>query len=218
MRRLLLRDPPQVHTNLTALHGRGLIDEIPTDFQVAMGVAYMAHRIVLRPQTIGIAPDVPMRDTPRARWLSSRLLRLPFLVREGLIHPFELTGLATPPRTLRAHVVGTYHPGDNALYDLSLLAAHEGELDRLLEEVGDIVSGAHPRGIWLADLCVYEGYHDHLLGLVERSLTGDLEPVDPNVPSDASLRGFVCFLCSQPRTPREALAALARGELRLGPA
>lgn len=214
MQRAFLRDPDAIQANLRALHDAGLIDDIPTLFQVSMGVAHMWHRILFRPDTIGVAPDVPVRDTWRARVMERRWARFPFLVRERVIHPFELTGLATSTAALRAHVMGAFHPGEQALYDFAILAAWPGELEALRDELQSLVDGTHPRGAWLADLCVYENYHQHALALVEGALQGRFES-DSDREADTTLRGFVRFLCTQPETATAALRALREGRLRV---
>lgn len=205
----------RVHANVQRLADAGLIDRAPTLTQCSFGVLYMLHRIVRRPESIGIA-DAPERRTLRARVLARRPVRAPFLLASRTIRPWDLTGFASSPRFLRRHLVGTYHPGDNALYDLALLSSFPGELERLREQVAEARAGETRRGRWLQDLCVYEGYHDHLAGLVDRAIAGDLEPREAGLPTDATLRGYVDFLLQQPEDIGEALAAWREGRLRAG--
>ncbi len=196
---LLLRRPHLITANLEALHRDGRIPAVPTRFQVTAGVAYMVHRMLFRPETIGLAPeDVPVRSSWRARLLSHRAVRFPFLVRERAIHPLELTGLGTPPAALRHHALTAYHPRDHVVYDLVILSAHPGELERLRDEAAAIVDGTHPRAAYLRDLCVYEGYHEGVLAAVERALRGDFMSADLELASDATLEGYVDWLLSQP--------------------
>lgn len=214
---LLLPHPERTRRNLEALHAAGAIDAVPTLFQVFLGVLYMRYRIVFRSETIGV-DDAPVRQTRRARLLARRWVRAPFLARERVVAPFDLTGLAATPEFLHRHLIGAYHPGENALYDLALLTAWPGRLEALRTEVAALVEGHHPRGDWLRDLVVYEGYHERLLGLVDQAIAGDLDLRDAGaIASDASLRGFVAWCCNQPATPAEALAAWREGELSLAP-
>jgi hypothetical protein len=216
-KRVVLRDPALIQHNLAALHRAGLIDEIPTLFQVSMGVVNMVHRMIFRSETVGVAKNDRVRNTWRARLMSKRPLRFPFLLREGVIHPLEVTGLATSNRELREHVLGAFHPDEQALYDLALLKAHPGELEQLRDDLAAVVDGSHPRASWLADLCVYEGYHARVLSQVERALGGDLT-ADAEVAADTTLRAFVAFLCTQPRTPEDAWVALREGTLQISAA
>lgn len=205
----------RVQANVQRLADAGLIERAPTLTQCAFGVLYMLHRIVRRPESIGIA-DAPERSTRRAKWLAKRPIRAPFLIASRTIRPWDLTGFASSPRFLRRHLVGTYHPGDNALYDLALLAAFPGELDKLRMQVAEAIEGQTIRGRWLQDLCVYEGYHAHLAELVEQAAAGDLTPHVDGVASDATLAGYVDFLLCQPRDLSEAVGAIRRGEFRMG--
>jgi hypothetical protein len=214
LRRVVLRDPPRIRANLVALHQAGLIDAVPTLSQVGWGVAHMVHRIVFRPDTVGVAPDDAVREGWRARLLEHRVARAPWLLWEDVIHPLELTGLATTNAALRAHVMGAFHPGDQCLYDLAILSAWPGELELLQQELQALLEGRHPRGTWLADLCVYEGYHARVLGLVERALLGDFG-AEHEVDADTTLRGYVRFLCSQPATSGDAWAAWREGRLSM---
>lgn len=205
----------RVQQNLEKLVGAGVIHEAPTLFQSLCGVLYMLHRITQRPESIGIA-DAPARTNLRARILARRPIRAPFLIGSRTIRPWDLTGFASSPRFLRRHLVGTYHPGDNALYDLALLRAFPGELELLRAQVDEAMAGSTPRGRWLQDLCVYEGYHAHLSDLVDQALAGDLDAKADGVASDATLQGYVDFLLSQPKDFSEAFAAMRKGEFKLG--
>jgi len=209
-----IRRPGLAQKNLSALAEAGLIDAVPNRFQRFMGVMYMRYRIAFRSETIGV-DDVDKRQTWRARWLGLRPLRAPFLVWEGGIAPGDLTGFSASPSYLIRHLLTAYHPGENARYDLALLAAHPGALEALRAQLVPIVADPDH---WKRDLVVYEGYHERLLTLVDRALDGDFSIDDPeSVASDASLRGFVGWCSAQPRTAREAVRAALRGEISLRP-
>ena len=211
---LLLPRPDRIRGNLRALELAGQIDEIPTLFQVFMGVLYMRYRILFRSDTVGV-DRVPLRQTPWARRMAWRPLRAPFLIWEQVVAPFDLTGFPARPDFLVRHLVGAYHPGENAQYDLSLLAAHPGYLDDLQKRVSAVVADPDH---WYRDLVVYEGYHERLLTLVDRALQGDFTMSDSDaIASDASLRGFVRWCCAQPMSLAQAFRAARRGELSLRP-
>lgn len=205
----------RVQSNLQRLVDAGVIDAAPTLFQSLCGVLYMLHRITTRPESVGVA-DAPARTNLRARILARRPIRAPFLIGSRTIRPWDLTGFASSPQFLRRHLVGTYHPGDNALYDLALLRSFPGELEKLQDQVAEAVAGESLRGRWLQDLCVYEGYHAHLSELVDQALAGDLDAKATNISSDATLAGYVDFLLSQPKDFTAAWGAIRRGEFKMG--
>jgi hypothetical protein len=216
--RLLLPDPQRIEANLVKLHAAGRIDAVPTLFQVWLGALYMRYRLLFRSDTIGLETEHPVRDTWRARALRWRSIRLPFLAWERAIAPLDLTGLPKDPAFLVRHVLGAHHTRDDAIYDLALLSCHPGELERLRARVVEVLDGRTPRARWLADLCVFEGYHANLLAMVDRALAGDFEPVHPaDIPSDGSLRGFVAWMTAQPTSPAALLRAWRAGTFRLDP-
>lgn len=89
--------PDRARSTLEALRRSGLVETVPNLWQVELGVVRMLHRIVFRPDTIGTAVAAPVRDDPWARLLRNRLLRLPFLLHEGSVAPWDLSGLASGP-------------------------------------------------------------------------------------------------------------------------
>lgn len=217
-RRLLLVHPEQVRANLRALRAAGKIEAEPTLWQMCMGVFYMLHRMFFRPETIGMSAVDRPRRTWRARLMTYRPLRFPFLLKERAVFPRNLTGLSAPPSFLASHLLGAYHPGDNATYDLEILSAYPGEMEALRARVAEVVEERTPRGAWLKDLCVYEGYHERLLRILDRCIAGDFGPWDgrPDNP-DTTLRAFVRWCARQPATPGEAWRAWRRRELSFAP-
>ena len=191
--------------NLHLLHRAGLITAVPTRFQVLLGWLYMVRRLLFRPETIGVG-QAPVRPTRWARRLAWRPIRLPFLLWERAIAPLDLVGFSRSPAFLERHLLGAFHAEDQALYDLALLAPHPGRLTRLRERVAEVVAEETPRARWLADLCVFEGYHPRLLRLVDRALAGDFTPEVDARPADVTLRGFVDWCLAQPPSPGAWLA------------
>jgi hypothetical protein len=215
--RLLLGKPDRVLFHLDKLHAAGRIDSKPNLWQVSMGIFYMLHRMFFRPETIGV-DDAPVRETWRARLLAYRPLRVPVLVWQEALDPFDLTGLVGGIQEKHKHLVGAYHPGENALYDLECMAWNEDALRRLREDVIGILEGKTWRARLLQDLAVYEGYHARLLGLVDRALAGDYEPAsEKKEHPDTTLRAFLRWCAAQPETPEATLEALLRGEVHFGP-
>jgi len=210
----ILLKPRQVATNLERIAESQMVQEVPNVWQIATGVLRMWHRMMFRPQTIGVADDGARARSGRARLMEPRPLRFPFLLWEGSVAPLDLSGLASTPTRLRKHVLGTFHAGERFAYDLQILACYPGELERLHEEVRQVVDGSHPRGEWLRDLCVYDGYHERLLAYLDRVASGEqsLEPADHRNP-DASFTAYLTWCASQPATPQGTWQALSNGTI-----
>lgn len=203
---LLLYKPRQIRRSLIRMRRAGLIEQVPTLWQVTLGVLYMWHRILFRAETIGVG-DEPVRPTRRARLLERKPLRLPFLLRERAITPLDFTGFASGPERIICHLLGAYHPGDNFVYDLQALSANPGALDELRRRVAAVVDTDDARSQWLRDLTVYDGYHERLLAAVDRALAGDFSVAD-EANADTTVPAFVAWCTSQPPSPVASLRAL----------
>jgi hypothetical protein len=215
--RFVLRNPERVAWHLEQLHAQGRIDVKPNLWQVTMGVMYMLHRMVFRPATIGL-DDSPIRQTWRAQVWQYRAFRFPFLLWQKAIDPIDLTGLSGSMERKHSHLVGAYHPGDNALYDLECMTVDPEALKKLREDVVTILQSHSARARLLQDLTVYEGYHARLLHLIDRAMVGDFAPaVGKEDHPDTTLRGFLGWCAAQPETPESTLQAFLRGELHFGP-
>ena len=212
---VVLRHPERVKDKLERLTKSG-VERVPTLWQVALGALYMRHRVIFRSATIGTG-ETPIRATLRARLLSYRVLRFPFLVWEQVISPFELTGLASSPEFLERHLLGAFHPLDHGMYDLHILSLYPGRLEGLRERASGVASGQTLRGLWLQDLCVHEGYHSTLVRLIDRAMAGDFRPEDLEVPADTCLEGYLAWCVAQPKTPRETWQAWRAGHFSLSP-
>jgi len=216
--RFVLRNPERVEWHLDRLHELGRIEVKPNLWQVTMGVVYMLHRMVFRPETIGLDDDSPVRQTWRARLWQYRPLRFPFLVWQRAIDPLDLTGLSGTMERKHSHLVGAYHPGDNALYDLECMACDPQALEELRKDVVNILQSSSARATLLQDLTVYEGYHARLLQLIDRAMAGDFAPARGKEDHpDTTLRGFLHWCAAQPETPESTVLALAWGQLHFGP-
>ncbi|HBP19549.1 MAG TPA: hypothetical protein DEA08_17385 [Planctomycetes bacterium] len=213
--RLILRRPGQIRRNLERVRAAGIVPLTPNTWQVFLGVMRMLYRLWFHPENVGTSADVPERDTLRARLWRWRPLRAPFLLWEGSITPLDLSGLASSPERVMTHLLGTYHADEAFVYDLRLLEIHPGKLEELRREAAAVASGEHPRAAWLADLCVYDGYHSELLAAVERALQGDFSAPTAEH-SDTTLVEYLNWCASRPATPAETWAAWRSGELGLG--
>lgn len=205
--------PDVVQARLDALAARG--EAVPTLFQVWIGVLYMWARVLRRPETIGLSDGEPVRDTPGARRLRHRLLRLAAVLRHRVVNPLDQTGLGSSEAHIVRHLLGAYHPGRNLLYDLAILSLHDGALERLAAGAQAVVDGSDPCAELRRDLVVYEGYHERLLAAVEAWLREGPPPTESH--PDTTLPAFLAWCRQAPAGPRDALRQVARGELRLMP-
>jgi len=208
---LVIRRPRVARDNLRALHARGVVAGVPTPFQMLCGVLYMVARLLFRSDTVGLETREPVRPNWRARMLRPRPLRFPFLVWERAINPFDLTGFGSKRDYLVRHVVGAHHAGDDAIYDMTLLLAHDGALAGLRARITEVVAARTPHDRFIADLCVYARYHEKLLDTLD-VVEGGRHTVDAKIASDTTLPGFVAWCLAQPPTLRDAVARL--GEAR----
>jgi hypothetical protein len=215
--RFVLRNPERVEWYLNRLYERGRIDVKPNLWQVTMGVVYMLHRMVFRPATIGLDAS-PVRQTWRAQLWQYRPFRFPFLLWQKAIDPIDLTGLSGSMARKHSHLVGAYHPGDNALYDLECMTCDADAVEALREDVVEIMKGQTARARFLQDLTVYEGYHPRLLQLIDRALAGDFTPAQGKEDHpDTTLRGFLHWCAAQPESPDATMNALFQGNVHFGP-
>jgi hypothetical protein len=213
--RVLLLDPERVAEGLERVQASGLVRRVPTPWQLSLGVLRMWHRIAFRSDTIGTSGSAPVRGSWRARLLHWRALRLPCLLVERAVAPWDLTGLLSDEARVVRHLLAAHHDGHQFVYDLQILACHPGALERVRDQARAVVEGSHPRTSWLRDLVVYEGYHESLLRSVQHALDGrfELAPEEVDDP-DISFFGYLGWCAAQPATPREALDAWRRGALR----
>ena len=216
--RILLIRPSQVRRNLAHIDRSNLTPHTPTDWQIAVGVLRMWYRMIFRSNTIGVSQTHPPRSSKWARGLQYRLLRFPFVLWEGSVSPWDLSGLTSSPDRLICHVVGTHHDNEQFVYDLEILSCYPNALPQLKRKVDAIVSGTDPRSEWLQNLVVYEAYHKSLLGYMKRievsnwkvSLSSEVKRS-----IDISFYATLTWCSQQPLTPRETWIAWRQGILRL---
>lgn len=212
--RALLVDPERVMRNVARMHERGVVDAMPTPWQMSLAVLRMWHRVLFRTETVGTS-SAPVRDRMRARLLENRALRLPALLASRAVIPFDFTGLRSEPAQLIDHLLGAHHDRNQFVFDLELLAGH-GALDELAARVAAILDDRDPRAAWLRDLTVYTGYHESLAAAVASArATGPTMTADEAVDPDITLRGLIAWCARQPATPAETLAAWREGRFRV---
>ena len=195
--RALLPGHDRIAESLERVRDAGIVPVTPTTSQVASGVLRMVHRLIFRSETVGTCANAPVRATWRARALQFRALRLPFLLAERAVAPFDLSGLASSPERVIRHLLAAHHDGVQFAYDLELLALWPGRLRELRDAVTEIVEHDTPRARWLRDLVVFDGYHEALLVAADRALRGEdlLSPAEADDP-DLSLRAYLRWCAS----------------------
>jgi hypothetical protein len=215
---LVLLRPSRIAHALDAIRAAGIVEPVPTLFQIELGVMRMWHRIVFRPDTIGTTADHPVRDDRWARMLEKRWFRFPFLLREGSVVPWDLSGLLSSPERLMTHLLGTHHDGLQFVYDMQMLTAYPGALEELRDHARAVVESDTPRTRWQKNLCVYERYHETLLEVVERALRDGITlPPDQADDPDISFIAYLRWCALQPATPRAAWRAWRAGRFSFAP-
>jgi hypothetical protein len=208
----VLLAPHRVRANLARVVPAGLATNAPSLWQVELAVLRMWHRILFRSDTIGTCANHPVRPTWRARLLKFRPFRLPFLLWERAITPWDLSGLLSSPQQITRHLLAAHHDGTQCVYDLQLLALYPGALANLRGCVESVVEREAPRSNWLRDLVVFTGYHEGLLAAVDRVMAGEqeLSPDDAENP-DISLRALLGWCSRQPDSPADTWIAWREG-------
>ncbi len=205
--------PKRILANLDARIRAGLTPNPPNAWQLSLGVMRMWHRSLFRSETIGTSPNGTIRDNWRARILFYRPARFPFLAKESAIAPFDLTGLASSPQRIIKHLLGAHHDGNQFIFDLELLSAHDGALEELAQQARKIAQGSDARSLWMRDLTVFEGYHEELLAATEKALQNgiDLSP-EELLDADMSLAAYLNWCTQQPETPAATWQAIWQGK------
>ena len=213
--RLLLPGSARVEQGLARVEIEGLVKEMPSTFQILLGVVRMQVRLLFRSESVGTCKLHSVRGAWRARLLHPRFVRLPFLLAERAVAPFDLSGLASSPQRVIRHLLAAHHDGVQFAYDLELLALWPGELESLRDQVLEIVEQDTARSRWLRDLVVFEGYHEALLEGVRRALRGEsLLTTAAQSDPDLSLVAYLEWCAGQPNTVGAAFRAWWCGDLR----
>lgn len=209
----LLLWPHRITAHLGRLVEARVIPGAPNLWQIELGVLRMWHRVLFRPETIGTCRDQRVRTGWRPWLLRLRPLRFPFLLWERAIAPLDHSGLAQPGWRMIRHLLAAHHDADQFAYDLEILRAQPGALEKLHGRVAEVVAGETTRGRWLADLCVFEGYHEALMVAVERALAGEaLAEAHVLADPDIGFSAYIRWCRAQPETPAATWRAWRAGD------
>ncbi len=203
--------PKRIVSNLEKRVAIGLTKTPPNAWQLSLGVMRMWHRSLFRSETFGTSPTGTVRDNWRARLLFYRPLRFPFLVANAAIAPFDLTGLASTEDRIIRHLLGAHHDGNQFVFDLELLSAHEGALQDLVDRTKEILAGDDRHSRWMQDLTVFEGYHRDLLNAAKEALSGIQLSKEDFLNADMSLAGYLQWCAEQPASPEETWNSIRQG-------
>jgi hypothetical protein len=188
------------------------VEPKPTDWQLCLGMLAFFRQLLFRSETIATSAD-PVRSTRRAKLFKLRGLRLLALLWERAVSPFDLNGLASPPEHLIRHLLVGFHDGQQVVYDLQMLAAYPGMLQRLRCELDTVLQRDDARSRWLRDVVVFSGYHERLSAALDLALSGELPDPDDAV---HSFHAYLRWCANQPPTPSATWRAWRAGTFRLG--
>jgi hypothetical protein len=204
--------PKRILHNLERRVEAGMTTDPPNAWQLSLGVMRMWHRSLFRTETVGTSPGGTVRNNWRARLLHNRSLRLPCLLWEGAVAPYDMTGLASGQERIIKHLLGAHHDGIQFIFDLDLLAAHEGALEELEARTREVIESKGKRSTWLRDLTVYEGYHEQLLAATKAAIAKGIELSEDDCnDADISLEGYLRWCVQQPNSPKATLQAMQSG-------
>ncbi|MEE2830455.1 MAG: hypothetical protein VX498_14805, partial [Myxococcota bacterium] len=88
-----------------------------------------------------------------------------------------------------------------------------GALEELRDRTEEVVRGETRRARWLADLCVFEGYHASLLAATRRAMAGQplVGPPEQDDP-DITFSAYIRWCRSQPESPAETWRSWRAGD------
>ncbi len=211
--------PDRLVDNLRMLYLRGHTEGVPNLWQVFQGTWFYWYRYFFRSGTVGLDTQHQVRDTFLAKMLQNKALRTPVLFAWGATGPrLDITGLAVPVDYKVRHLIGAYHPGDNAVYDLQYVDCFPGKLEELRDWVVKVLDEDTPGHRFVKDLNIYEHYHERLLWQVQEALEGRFSVAAENAHNpDTSTTVHVRWCLNAPATPEETAEAIAQGTYNFEP-
>jgi hypothetical protein len=179
---LLWLNPSELERRLKALEARGFAPARPSRLQLLFGGLDML-RFLIEPAA---------REYYRQQNISfgfHQLLR----ILDDPVSMIDPTGLLSECDTIVGHVMQVVHL--NPIYDLQLLEAFPGGLERFEGELEAMVSGTHPRAHTIAAVVEDCGYHARLLEYVRGYRADPTTP--PPIREQATLRGAPRFAAAE---------------------
>ncbi|HEY0713049.1 MAG TPA: hypothetical protein VGF45_10270, partial [Polyangia bacterium] len=141
--------PSLIRARLARLRDRGFVDTAPTINQLLVAARdQMALNAGIETKSFYASQGIPWGFHNLRRFLS------------GPATMMDPVGLFSPRDTLIHHVLQTFHR--HPVYDLALLAAHEGGLDAMEAQADALLAGRHPHQAALASLIEDGSYHARL--------------------------------------------------------
>jgi hypothetical protein len=152
---LAFRDRAGARQRLERLEELGLLEEIPNDWQLAVGSYRMLFEFLIP------SSEFLYADAGKDFWWQQvlRVLDEPSAV-------MDPTGLYASQEAIISHLIQVTH--FEAAYDVALLHMFPGGLDALEEELRQLVAGTHPRQEALDAIVERPEYHEKLLEAVVR--------------------------------------------------
>jgi hypothetical protein len=197
-------DSAELDARLAKLKARGLVDEIPTKVQLAVG-GYDMFRFWVAPAS---AEYYRQRGIHFGFHQVLRILDEP----ASLLDP---VGFFSTRDGIIGHVMQVVHA--NPLYDLELLQMFDDGLDELERQIEQMLAGTHPRAASIGAIVEEPTYHAGLLAYVKAYRRDASAPpiLRSNVASSpvfskmektfGSLRTSMRYFCRMPTTRAAAL-------------
>lgn len=182
----------RIERRLSYFVARGELERAPTRWQLFAGW------LVMLPVTLGESPRE--RAISRRTWLGQVPVRAPL---QALYCPRQAwvdTGLGAPVGVIVKHLVSVFHEDAFLGYDLQLLAAEPGGLERLAGAAERHARGRGPLSRGLRSMVGDPAYHARLAGHARRAGRSVYPPSDLD-PRFASLVGFARFCLTLPAWP-----------------
>ena len=210
--KLVLINETTINKRLDEFEALGLVRKVPNSWQIFLGISRMWHRVVFRSETVGTCGEHSPRPNLRAKIMHWRVARFPFLVAEQAIAPLDFSGLLSSPQRIVKHLLGAHHDRNNFAYDLQLLLTHPEWLKNAFNEANRIKLQQTERSRWLADLCVFEHYHEHLAEALFAAINGQIEMTTTEADDpDTTLTGYLQWCSRQPTSYAETQSLYQQG-------
>jgi hypothetical protein len=172
---------------------RGDIDRVPSRWQI------LAGWLAMLPITLGESPRE--RERSRRTWLGQVPIRVPLQIALCPRQALVCTGLCVDPEDTIRHLLSVHHEDAFLPYDLQLLRAQPGQLERLADRADRVFAGKDRLSRVLVPLVGGEGYHARLRDRALDAMEDRYARADDLDPRFVSLIGFARFCLQLPDWP-----------------